>query len=90
MFLDESMTNKGVGRLVAENSFNTLFENGFESISISPAKSNVRAINVAKRLGFEEESRVVPMVLSKSDWMAKKTPISGHKKTEEILGEAHG
>lgn len=90
LFLDESMTDKGVGRLVAEDTFNTLFENGFESLSISPLKSNTRAINSAKRLGFEKSDRVVTMVLSKSDWAAKKMPVPGRKKADEILGEAHG
>ena len=90
LFLDGSMMDKGIGRLVAEDTFDTLFENGFESLSISPLRSNTRAINSAKRLGFQESERVVTMTLSRSDWMAKRAPVLEGQKTEGNLGEAHG
>ena len=90
LFLDESMTNRGVAHLIAGNTFRTLFDNGFETLMISPMKNNVLAINTAKKLGFEESRDIVSMKLTKDNWLKKSTYVAARKDNDDAQGESYG
>ena len=89
LFLDESMANRGIGHLIALNTFDMLFDNGFETLTIKPKRDNFRAVNTAKKLGFKESKDIIPMELTKDSWRNNNSYMA-IQKSEELKGENYG